>query len=388
MRTPKLSDERGIALVMAVFAIVVIGALVAGTFYAGRLEQRTGLNAMSGAQSFEAAEAGIADVLDNWDTSIYNSMANGDTLTLRSVSMGGRTGYVQRVTRLNDNLFHIVSAGARTDASGNIMAQRVVGTFARLILPNIDVTAAITVNGRLSIGGSTEISGVDRNPSTWAASCSAVTDTVAGIRSSDNTVVTTGANCAGLNCVEGSPRFLGGDTTVDSTLFNDFGGITFAEMAAMADIQAHGTVTGVAPSLTATVPPQCDRSNTRNWGEPYGGTIYASCFNYFPIIYAPAGLHISGGRGQGILLVDGDLELAGGMEFYGPVIVQGRVRSTGTGGHIFGGLLAAQVDLAPSTLTGNSLAQFSSCALDRALRSSATAKPLGERAWMQVYSPN
>jgi len=70
------------------------------------------------------------------------------------------------------------------------------------------------------------------------------------------------------------------------------------------------------------------------------------------------------------------------------VIVQGTVKSTGTGGHIFGGLMAAQVDLDPSTLTGNSLAQFSSCALERALRASATARPLGERAWMQVYSPN
>lgn len=388
MRTPKLSDERGIALVMAVFAIVVIGALVAGTFYAGRLEQRTGLNAMSGAQSFEAAEAGLVDVLDNWDPTVYNAMATGDTVTLASVSMGGHSGYVRRVTRLNDNLFQIVSAGAKTDADGNIMAQRVVGTFARLILPLVDMTAAITVNGTMTIGGSTEVSGVDRNPAGWTGSCAVPTDTLAGIRSSANSINTNGANCSGLACVEGNPQFRGGDPTVDSTIFNDFGGISFAELAAMADLQVNGTVTGVAPSLTATLPARCDKTNTNNWGEPYGGTIYAPCFNYFPIIYAPNNLRISGGRGQGILLVQGDLDLSGGMEFYGPVIVQGTVKSTGTGGHIFGGLMAAQVDLDPSTLTGNSLAQFSSCALERALRASATARPLGERAWMQVYSPN
>ena len=44
MRARRLSDERGIALAVAVFALVVIGALVAGTFYAGRLEQQTGRN--------------------------------------------------------------------------------------------------------------------------------------------------------------------------------------------------------------------------------------------------------------------------------------------------------------------------------------------------------
>ncbi len=359
MRTPRLSDEHGIALVMAVFAIVVIGALVAGTFFAGRLEQRTGLNAMSGAQSFEAAEAGLADVLDNWDAPIYNNMAPGDTMTLPSVSMGGSTWYVNRVTRLNDNLFQVISAGAKADAGGNIMAQRVVGTFARLNIPTIDMTAAITVNGRLFIGGSTEVSGVDRNPNGWGASCPTATDTLAGVRSSSSHLTTRGANCAGLDCVEGDPPFMGDDPTVDSTLFNDFGGVTFDELAAMADIQVNGTVTGVIPSLTSTLPARCDRSDDNNWGEPYFGTGFQQCFNYFPIIYAPGNLHISGGRGQGILLVQGDLELSGGMEFYGPVVVQGNVRSGGTGGHIFGGLMAAQLEFDPTTLTGNSLAQFS-----------------------------
>jgi hypothetical protein len=359
---------------MAVFAIVVIGALVAGTFFAGRLEQRTGLNAMSGAQSFEAAEAGLADVLDDWDPAIYNVMAPGDTMTLPSASMGGNTWYVNRVTRLNDNLFQIISAGAKDDAGGNIMAQRVVGTFARLVIPMVDMSAAITVNGILTIGGSTQVSGIDRNPSGWGANCSSVTDTLAGIRSSSNSVVANGADCASLNCVEGNPQFQGGDPTVDSTIFNNFGGITFDELAAMADIQVNGTLTGIAPSLTPTVPARCNRTDDNNWGEPYFGTGFAQCFNYFPIIYAPNNLRISGGRGQGILLVQGNLELSGGMEFYGPVIVQGTVSSTGTGGHIFG--------------TGNSLAQFSSCALERALRGSALARPLGERAWMQVYSLN
>ena len=93
-----------------------------------------------------------------------------------------------------------------------------------------------------------------------------------------------------------------------------------------------------------------------------------------------------GGRAQGILLVVGDLNLSGGMEFYGPVIVQGRVRSTGTGGHIYGGLMAGQADLDTSTLTGNSVAQFSSCAVARALQASANARPLTGRSWAQLYN--
>jgi Tfp pilus assembly protein PilX len=63
MRARRLSDERGIALAVAVFALVVIGALVAGTFFAGRLEQQTGSNTFMAAQAAEAAEAGLSDAI-------------------------------------------------------------------------------------------------------------------------------------------------------------------------------------------------------------------------------------------------------------------------------------------------------------------------------------
>ena len=65
MRASRVSSERGIALAVAVFALVVIGALVAGTFFAGRLEQQTGQNTMFATQAGEAAEAGLSDAINN-----------------------------------------------------------------------------------------------------------------------------------------------------------------------------------------------------------------------------------------------------------------------------------------------------------------------------------
>jgi hypothetical protein len=55
MRARQISDERGIALAVAIFALVVIGALVAGTFFVGRLEQQTGQNTFYVAQAAGAA---------------------------------------------------------------------------------------------------------------------------------------------------------------------------------------------------------------------------------------------------------------------------------------------------------------------------------------------
>ena len=59
MRARRVSDERGIALAVAIFALVVIGALVAGTFYAGRLEQQTGRNTFTAAQAAELPSSTI-----------------------------------------------------------------------------------------------------------------------------------------------------------------------------------------------------------------------------------------------------------------------------------------------------------------------------------------
>ena len=78
MHAPRLSDERGIALAMAVFALVIIGVLVAGAFFSGRLEQRGGVNSVMATEAFEAAEGGLAYTInDGWQTSTFNALAVG-----------------------------------------------------------------------------------------------------------------------------------------------------------------------------------------------------------------------------------------------------------------------------------------------------------------------
>src|SRR5882724_10031595 len=79
MRHSKCTNERGMALAVAIFALVVIGALVAGAFYASTLEQRTGRNSMFAAEAAQAAETGPMAVLANWDAYALNNTPNGWT---------------------------------------------------------------------------------------------------------------------------------------------------------------------------------------------------------------------------------------------------------------------------------------------------------------------
>src|SRR2546427_13004551 len=65
-------NERGMALAVAIFALVVVGALVAGAFFAGTQEQRVGENQRRVQTSFGVAEAGAQERVLSWDATSMN----------------------------------------------------------------------------------------------------------------------------------------------------------------------------------------------------------------------------------------------------------------------------------------------------------------------------
>jgi hypothetical protein len=164
------------------------------------------------------------------------------------------------------------------------------------------------------------------------------------------------------------------------------GGGTFEQLKALATLTLTGNISGLAPQTTGT-PPVCDDSFQNNWGAPTDTA--SACFDYFPIIYHLGDLSISGsGEGQGILLVEGNLNVQGRIDFYGPVIVTGGVNIRGTGSDdvkFYGGVMAQDITLDDSKLTGNATVNYSSCAIKRAVQGSATPIPLTERSWVQLY---
>src|SRR5213083_2429168 len=83
-----LRDERGMALAVAIFALVVVGALVAGAFFAGTQEQRVGENQRRVQTSFGVAEAGAQERVLSWDPAtmnkrpLYCNCAGGDSVVI------------------------------------------------------------------------------------------------------------------------------------------------------------------------------------------------------------------------------------------------------------------------------------------------------------------
>lgn len=116
---------------------------------------------------------------------------------------------------------------------------------------------------------------------------------------------------------------------------------------------------GTVPNNFATL--QTD--GTPQWSNPPPPVTYQTT-------YVPGNLDLyAHNSGSGILVVDGDLVVHGGISFYGLIIVKGAVTFTGGGAgggsNIIGAVLAGQSAQA-DTLGGSAQFQFDSCALSNA----------------------
>jgi Tfp pilus assembly protein PilX len=156
------------ALAVALFALVVIGALVAGAFFTGMLEQRIGRNTLYATEAAQAAEAGTAAILADWDTYNLNNLDVNEQTPLTTKSWGQaslHSSYTWTATRLNKELFLVQSLGKRSSAGGTVLSQRTVATLARLTFVKATAKAAVTVTKPITFNGNAfQITGYDSIP--------------------------------------------------------------------------------------------------------------------------------------------------------------------------------------------------------------------------------
>ncbi len=134
-----IRSRSGMALLGAMFALAVIGALVAGSFFVGRLEQQSGQNLFFAAQAREAAESGLAGAV--LDAGALQSLpAGGPPLDFGVARVGEATTVHTTVSRLTGKVFLLRAHGLRHDAAGGSLATRTLGLFLRLDAGESDTT--------------------------------------------------------------------------------------------------------------------------------------------------------------------------------------------------------------------------------------------------------
>jgi hypothetical protein len=370
-------QEQGFALTVSVFALVIIAALITGVFFAARQEMKIGENTLSAQRAFSAADAGLNSAIANWNITAWNGLATNATAAFGATLPSGTGSYNGIVQRLNPQLFFVQVTGQ--DAGG--VSTRTLGALSRLVPMQLSIRGAVTTEGRLKIGGSSFINGVDTNPTGW--SCSPVNDTMPGIATRDSTEIGT-PGCGSYSCVQGKPKVLS-DPTINDSTFLRFGDLSWNDLVGMATrvySGSYGPASDFGPVGSSTT---CDTSVMDNWGDPMVPPSVAGCAGYFPIIYVNGDFQATGGFGQGILIVNGNVAVQGGWQFFGPVIVKGTVTTQGAGGRFTGGILAANIDLQQDVVLEGSVVTYSSCALSTAMQANAPGRLIRRRSWVDLY---
>ncbi len=371
-----INNERGLALLVSIMAIIVVGGLLVGTVTAARLENRQAHNTGEMAQAFAVSELGLNETIADFSGG-WNALGITETAAITGASVAGAGSYSGTVTRLNQSWYLVDITGA---SAGGRARQR-LGSFAKMGSLDIEISAAARGGGgggQAVLKDDVTIDGQDRIPTGWGAACSSPLEDKAGIEWQDDALVVPEDG----STLDGAPPLLE-DPTINETNMFEWGSLNFDDLAAMADIvisQSGGPTGSIYPRVAGGA---CDTAPWQNWGAPEDPS--SPCFDLFRIIYRPGGLDLTGdgpGSGQGILLVDGELTIQGDFHFYGLVIVKGEIQMKGgvqiTGAVIVGGQLQSE--------PGDQIL-YSQCAVAQALAAGGgQAAPLRSRAWLQLFA--
>lgn len=363
-------DRRGSALILVLIAMVVLLVLASGAMTGSMQELRTSRTLAVQQRALAVAEYGMHAQLANWP-STRNAMANGAIDSGVVAVQTGDTARV-RVQRFNARTFNIVAIGRASIGNGYLEAQRQTSMLVRVSSPSIAPLGLMTIFNGLQVQGSPVLDGRNTPPPGWSA-CSGfpTTDTVAVAH-----------NPASVPSIQKANQTVGGTRGVagaaDTSTYSVFGTETWASLVAKANVLTSGG--SPTPTGTATT---CTTSST-NWGEPNRTGGVAGCRNYFPIIYSAGDLSVNGGRGQGILLVNGTLTLRGNFMFAGIILVRGDIDVAGTP-TIYGSMRVRGANGVSSRIFGNASFFFSHCATGQALSGLATPRRSAQRSWSQIF---
>ncbi len=375
-------ERRGTALLLVLFAMVVLLLLSQGALVASLHEFRAGRNTLVEQRAFAVAEFGLNREIASWPRSRNLPPPTGlafGSIDSNSVFVSqGDTARV-KVTRLNDNTFWVVSTGRASIGNAALESQRMTHMLVRIAYPSITPGGAIVTAGDITVKGNAFVTGENTDPEGWAQCPQIASRDTFAIAYAPGVDVDIQKPTSVVNGTNADPA------AADSNTYVRFGTESWNSLVANADIRIPGGTYQPFPVGTAST---CDQGASMNWGEPFrgAGTI-AGCMDYFPIIYVDGNLRLNGkGRGQGVLLVNGDVSLNGSLDWFGLIIARDDFNAGNGTANIHGSIMSrnANLDKDAVNIGGTIDLQWSNCAVESALRGSAVLTRTRERSWVQL----
>lgn len=360
--------RRGIALMSVLYFLVVCALTSTAVLFARRSATRSTTASTNGAQLLAAADGAVYLALGAWDAGARAAQVVGTTVTVAAPPSAGvnTTIYITRVTQ---RLFSIVGE-AHAILGG---ASRRVNLIVRL--PGISPAGGALISAvGVTIGRGVRF--VDD---------SACADISATVRLAPSAALTVDSAAP----LDTSRLVMRDSAAADSAVYLQFGGAWWNDLVQRADIRlASDARVTPSPSVVANV---CV-ANDANWGDP--AVPSSACAPRAPLVYVAGDLTIDGGVGQGALLVDGRLSIAGPFTYSGQIVARRGIETLSDNIAISGSMYAwsASSNVSASRATTNEvilahamiLRRFR-CDAGHGVASWLQPRRVHERAWSELF---
>ncbi len=323
--------RRGVALLLALVALVVAGTFLVAGFYAARQTEVADRVAVRTAQVDGANDLAAAAVLTTWDSAARFRQAVGFTLFVPAPVFVPAVQSGAWITRVSPTAY--LATLRSSDTADSSIARR-ASWLLRVDAPRWPSAAALIASGDVRALGVLQI--LPPGPPEWPT-CGPVPGGWVPI------AVPPGRTAPGPY-VQWAPA--GADST-----FHTFGGVSLQALSQRATVRllAGSSVQG-----------------------PFGA-----------VTVAPGDLELTGGSGRGLLVVEGRLRVSGPLFFRGVVVALGGLEVTGPGAFVEG-LVLVGGDREPAVLVNVNAdlrLRYDPCLADDVAWHAGRATPLASRGW-------
>lgn len=318
-RTVSRSSAGGFVLPVVLLCLLALTAAAHGALALARHQGLAGRAGAAAVQARMASESGVRLGIGSLTPRVLDGLRGGERPELAPVSLGPGVTARARVERLRAEWIGVVGAG--TAARGALTARRSTAALFWSLEEGARVAglgAGLRHGGPLALapGGAVRGSDAVGAPDDWlpevCAAHVALLDSVLGSEGLPSTAPLHEPSHSGSG---GEPPTTRLETVPRLGLLR---GTDLEERATVRP--AAGRVTP-EPRVEGTV---CDTDPETNWGAPDDPA--GPCGEHAPLVVVSGSLVLEGGRGQGILVVVGDLTLTDDARFVGLALVGGALR--------------------------------------------------------------
>ena len=366
--------RRGLALLAVLTALALLGLMFAAAVTTTLTAERGERRDSAARRTVAAAEAARATALADWTVRLPPLLQVGRSIRWTAGNWNGATGDAV-VTRLAPSVVRVEGVAWLDDGGGARQASHAVAQLMAVAPALLPIGAALTLGAPVAVGptaGATvRLDGRDTVVAGWRCDPSD-TASVASLASALPTALPPSA----LR----TPWLADSAATVPGRYAPSWPLPDTLRLAPA--LRFAGDLPGahLRPSTDSTGACRAGATDPVNWGDPARPAV---CAEWQPLVHVRGHLDAPTGVGQGLLLVDGDLRLTGHFEFWGVVVVRGRLLASGAGNRIVGALLAGggggvhQLDALS--------VRYASCVVRAALLAGGVLRPVPERGWSEWW---